>query len=549
MMDATRLDTATMPVADLLIAELEAAGVREAFGVISLHNMPFLDAMRRRGVIRFVTARGEAGAVNMADAAARVSGRPTLAVTSTGTGAGNAAGALVEAFTAGAPVIHLTGQIDSPWLDRGWGFIHEAKDQLGMLRAVSKAAWRISHPDEAASVLRAAVRTALSAPSGPVSIEVAIDLQRTEIPVRDALGPLPLLAATADPALLDQASAWLAAARRPLLWVGGGALGCVGPVRALADAGVPVVASTAGRGVLDENHPASLAAFAQSPSVAAMIADADLLIVAGSHLRSNETRTYALRLPARVVRIDADPAADGRGYANDLFILADAAQALGRIALPESVDPAWTARAAQARATAEAATRAQAGAYAALIDAVAMVLPDDGIWVRDITLSNSIWGNRLPRRVSPRTAIHAMGGGIGQGLAHAIGASVAAPGKQVVAIAGDGGFMLNPGELATAAQIGARIALVLMNDGGYGVIRNIQDAEYDGRHGDTDLLNPDFAAFAGSLGVAHRKIASPEQAAEALRWAVAQPGIAIVEVDMARFGDFASAFAGPPRRA
>lgn len=548
-MDSSRIDTNTVPVADLVVAELEAAGVREAFGVISLHNMPFLDAMRRRGVIRFITARGEAGAVNMADAAARVSGRPTVAVTSTGTGAGNAAGALVEAYTAGAPVIHLTGQIDNAYLDRGWGFIHEAKDQLAMLRAVGKDAWRISHPDEAVAVTRNAVRTALSAPSGPVSIEVAIDIQRARVASRAALGPLPRVALTPDEALLDLAATWLAAAQRPMIWVGGGAQWSVPEIRAFADAGVPVVASTAGRGILDENHPASLAAFAQSPSVGAMIADSDCLIVVGSHLRSNETRTYTLSLPERVVRIDADPGSDGRGYPNALFILGDAALALRGIAVPVGVDPAWTARAADARAKAEAHTRTAAGAYEALIDAVAMVLPEDGIWVRDITLSNSIWGNRLPRRVVPRTAIHAMGGGIGQGLAQAIGAAVVSPGKQVVAISGDGGFMLNPGELATAAQLGAKIALILMNDGGYGVIRNIQDAEYDGRHGDTDLLNPDFAAFAGSLGIGHRKIGTAEDAAEALRWAVAQPGMAIVEVDMASVGRFGAAFAGPPKKA
>ena len=150
-MDAT-VTAGVAPTADLMIAELEAAGVLDAFGVISLHNMPFLDAIRRRGLMRFTPARGEAGACNMADAAARITGRPALVVTSTGTGAGNAAGALVEALTGGSPLIHITGQVDSAWLDRNWGFIHEAKDQLGMLRAVSKAAWRIARPGSTGDV-------------------------------------------------------------------------------------------------------------------------------------------------------------------------------------------------------------------------------------------------------------------------------------------------------------------------------------------------------------------------------------------------------------
>ena len=537
-----------VPVADRMIAELEAAGLRDAFGVISLHNMPFLDAIRRRGVMRFTPARGEAGACNMADAAARIGGRPALVVTSTGTGAGNAAGALIEALTAGSPVIHLTGQVDSAWLDRGWGFIHEAKDQLGMLRSVSKAAWRIARPEEAVPVLREAVRAAMTPPQGPVSVEIAIDIQRTLVPAAEAAGPLPVTRPVPDPAALATAAAWLRGAERPVLWVGGGALEATAEVRALADAGLPVVASTAGRGVLDEDHPASLAAFAMSPPVAALLAEADLLIVAGSHLRSNETRTYTLKLPERLVRIDADPAADGRGYPSALFVLSDAALALrGLVPAARGAWAGWRARAAAARDAAEAALRAEVGHYAAIIDAVAEAA-QQAVWVRDITLSNSIWGNRLPRRRAPRTALHAMGGGIGQGLAHAIGAALAAPGRQVVAICGDGGFMLNPGELATARESGARIALLLMNDGGYGVIRNIQDAEYGGRRGDTDLLAPDFGRFCASFGVPHRRVAAPAEVAPALAWAAGVEGIAVVEVDMAAYGPFAAGYAGPPRR-
>jgi acetolactate synthase-1/2/3 large subunit len=540
--------TDSVPVADLMIAELEAAGIRHVFGVISLHNMPFLDAIRRRGVMRFVPARGEAGATNMADAAARAIGGMALVVTSTGTGAGNAAGALVEALTAGVPLIHLTGQIDSAWLDRGWGFIHEAKDQLGMLRAVSKAAWRITRPQEAVAVLREAMRVAQTPPCGPVSIEIAIDIQRALLPAQAPLGPLPLPVLAPDPALLAQAAGWLAGARRPLVWAGGGCLEAGTELRALADAGVPVISSTAGRGVLDDDHPASLGPLGMTPAVAALIAESDLLLVAGSHLRSNETRTYTMRFPSRLVRIDANAAADGRGYPNSLFILGDAALALRGIGTRDQVDAEWTARATAARGEAEERMRQDAGAYGGLIAAVERVLPHDGIWVRDITLSNSIWGNRLPRRHLPRTAIHAMGGGIGQGLAQAIGAAVALPGRAVLALIGDGGFMLNPGELATAVQENTNIAIILMNDGGYGVIRNIQDAEYGGRRGDTDLLNPDFARFCASLGVAHRRVCAVTEIDAALEWAMAHAGVAMVEVDMTEIGPFAIGYAGPPKK-
>jgi acetolactate synthase-1/2/3 large subunit len=540
--------TRTATVGEALVEVLEAHGVRLGFGVISLHNMPVLDAiLRRPPAIRFIPARGEAGAMNMADAATRVSGRPALCLTSTGTGAGNAMGALIEAQTAGTPLIHLTGQIDTPWLDRGWGFIHEAKDQRAMLAACGKAAFRIARPEEARSVLREALRVARTPPTGPVSVEIPIDVQQAPCPPGDP-SPLPLPVLAADPQALAEARRLLAAARRPLLLAGGGARHAAAAVAAFAEAGVPILTSVNGRGVIAEDHPACIGAFAASPAIAPLLAACDCLIVAGSRLRSNETRTYTTPLPRALIRIDADPAASGRGYPEALFLLADAADALAALAEVVRPEAGWADRAAAARAAALARTREEAGAYAALIAALAERMPRHAPWVRDITLSNSIWGNRLPVLADARQGVHALGGGIGQGLAHAIGASLARPEVKTVALVGDGGFMLNPGELATAVEAGCDILLLLMNDGGYGVIRNIQDAAYGGRRGFTDLLNPDFAALIGAFGARHARVADAAALAAALDAAFARRGVDVIEVDMAAFGPFGIAFAGPPKR-
>jgi acetolactate synthase-1/2/3 large subunit len=535
-------------VGEALVEVLEAHGVELGFGVISLHNMPVLDAILRRPPgIRFIPARGEAGAMNMADAATRVSGRPALCLTSTGTGAGNAMGALIEALTAGTPLIHLTGQIDTPWLDRGWGFIHEAKDQLAMLRACGKAAFRVSRPEEARPVLREALRVALTAPTGPVSVEIPIDIQQAPCPPGE-VSPLPLPALAPDARAVADARAMLAAAKRPLLLAGGGARHAGAAVAAFAGAGVPVLTSVNGRGVLPEDHPACLGAFASSPPVAALLEESDCLIVAGSRLRSNETRSYGIKLPRSLIRVDADPSASGRGYPEAVLLLADAAAALAALADAARPDPAWPARAAAARQAAEARTRQEAGAYAALIAALEARVPKHAPWVRDITLSNSIWGNRLPRLSDPRQGVHALGGGIGQGLPHAIGAALARPGVKTVALCGDGGFMLNPGELGTAVEAGCDLLLLLMNDGGYGVIRNIQDAAYGGRHGFTDLMNPDFAALVGAFGARHAKVGDAGSLGAAMDAALARRGVDVIEVDMAAFGAFGIAFAGPPRK-
>ena len=153
------------------IAEfLEHCGVKAAFGVISIHNMPILDAMFARGKVRFVMARGEAGAGNMADAFARSTSGLGVCITSTGPAAGNIAGSLVEAYTAGVPLLHITGQIETQYLDQNLSYIHEAPDQLTMLKAVSKAAFRVRSKETALSTIKRAVQVAQTAPTVPVSV-------------------------------------------------------------------------------------------------------------------------------------------------------------------------------------------------------------------------------------------------------------------------------------------------------------------------------------------------------------------------------------------
>ncbi|MBU3740176.1 MAG: thiamine pyrophosphate-binding protein [Rhodoferax sp.] len=556
MSSATHSSDAPITVGELVARFLEQCGVRCAFGVISIHNMPVLDALHRRGRIHFVSARGEAGACNMADAAARVSGTLGVCVTSTGTGAGNAAGALVEALTAGTPMLHLTGQIESDFIDRDLGFIHEAPAQLAMLQAVGKAAFRIRNAETALATLREAVRLACTPPCGPVSIEIPIDVQARLLPVPADLTPLwpaPLQPAAAG---VDALAACLLDKRRPLLWLGGGARGAGAAVARFAAMGWGVVTSVQGRGILREDHPASLGAYNLHKAAEALYQSCDALLVVGSRLRSNETLRYQLRLPKPLVRIDANALAHNRGYASDYFVQGDALATLhaladrleGRMVL----DPALLPDVQRARRQAEAHVNATLGPYRALQDGLAAqaVKAGSGLWwVRDITLSNSMWGNRAPRLDHARAGVHALGGGIGQGLAMAIGAAVAdrlhGLGRKTVALVGDGGFMLNPGELACAVQERADLLLLLMNDGGYGVIKNIQDDLYGGRHCYVDLHTPDFAQLCASLQVAHLRLGGPGHCASVLAQAWALHGPVVVEVDMRAWGPFAAKFAGP----
>jgi acetolactate synthase-1/2/3 large subunit len=540
-------------VGELVVRFLEQCGTRAAFGVISIHNMPMLDAFHTRGQIRFVSARGEAGACNMADAYARVTGVLGACVTSTGTGAGNAAGALVEAITAGTPMLHLTGQIESPYLDRDLGYIHEHPAQLAMLKAVGKDAFRIRNPATALATLREAARLAQTPPCGPVSIEIPIDVQKMLLDLPDDIAPLPLAPVQPSAAALDALAARLLQARRPLLWLGGGARGASAAARRLVDMGWAVVTSVQGRGTVPEDHPLSLGSYNLQKPVEAFYETVDAMLVVGSRLRSNETLSYKLHLPATRHRIDANPMVDGRGYDSSSFLHGDAQLSLDaladRLRARMQIDPQLAGDVKRARAEAATMVDATLGPYVRLKNGLAEAVGRKLWWVRDITLSNSMWGNRAPVLDHPRAGVHALGGGIGQGLAMGIGTAIANTvhglGRKTVALVGDGGFMLNLGELACAVQEKADVLILLMNDASYGVIRNIQDDIYGSRHCYVDLLNPEFAALCASLRVPHFRLSDPGQTADLLAQALRVQGPVLVEVDMKAWGPFAAKFAGP----
>ena len=543
-------------VGELVARFLEACHVKTAFGVISIHNMPILDAFHRRGQIRFVSARGEAGACNMADAAARVSGTLGVCVTSTGTGCGNAAGAMVEALTAGTPLLHLTGQIESEFLDRDLGFIHEHPAQLAMLKSVGKDAFRIRNPETALATLREAAQLAFTPPCGPVSIEIPIDVQGMTLPMPSeiAFKPIAPLAPSKEEVLA--LAKRLQAKKRPLLWLGGGARGAGPAVKRLVEMGWGVVTSVQGRGVLSEDHPASLGSYNLQKPTEAFYQTVDAMLVVGSRLRSNETLTYQLKLPENRFRIDASALAENRSYSSEYFVQGDALLTLDALADAlegqMQIDPKFADDLKKTRQDAQALVDSTLGPYVQIKNSLQSKLAKALWWVRDITLSNTMWGNRAPVLDHPRAGVHALGGGIGQGLAMGIGVAIANQEhglqRQTVVLAGDGGFMLNVGELACAAQERANMLLILMNDARYGVIKNIQDAIYGSRHCYVELHNPAFHQFCESLQVPHFKVSQADQIDAAFDQALKISGPVVLEIDMAAWGPFPVKFAGPPKK-
>ncbi len=538
-------------VGDAVARYLAEIGVTHVFGVISIHNMPILDAILRQGRITFVPARGEAGAMNMADAFARVSRGLGVVVTSTGTAAGNAAGSQVEALTAGSPVLHITSQLDTIYMDRDRAAIHDVPKQPDMLKGVSKAYFRIWEGRGCIPTLQAAVSAALSAPSGPVSLEIPIDVQRHTVAVPSIIPKPAHAVVTPDAAQLDELARLVRGARRPVILLGGGSRGASAAATGLVERGFCAVTSANGRAVVPEDHPRSLGAYNMTPETQKLYDEADLLIIAGSRLRGNETRNNEMRFPRPVIQIDAEASQGGRNFAVDLFIHGDARLALEGLLerLPERLetDSGFAADFASARKKAEANLEKGLGPYDVLARHLSQRVHAGGLpWVRDVTIGNSTFGNRYVRFAAPNLGVHALGGGIGQGIAMAIGASFAAPQVKTIALLGDGGAQLNIGEFATAVENDCPIVYVMMNDKAYGVIQNIQDAQYEGRRAYSKLLTPDFSLVAASIGLRHERVMDIGAFAAAFDRALEVSGPTLLEVDMTVIGPYAVAFGGPP---
>ncbi|GAA4681456.1 thiamine pyrophosphate-binding protein [Gordonia humi] len=531
---------------DLLVQVLREAGVDTVFGIVSVHNLPLVEAVAAQ--LRFVPVRHEASAVSAADGYARATGGLGCALTSTGTGAGNAAGSLIESLAAGTSVLHVTGQVQIQYLGSGRGFIHETKDQLGMLEAVSSYAATITDAGDAGKVLRDGVRRALASPGGPVSIEWPIDLQYAAQDV--VAGP----AYAADEPVVPPADDQLAAlrtavesARRPVIWAGGGVRDAGPQLTALIEAwGVPLLTSNSGRGAVDEAHGLCIGNYGSSPLGRELLADADLLVSLGTHFRSNETGDYSIPVPDKHVQVDLDSAAPGRVFpatavVGDIATVLD--DLLATVAFSGLVEPEWTDRARTTRTAVREKQRAGLGDHALLCDAVRDALPADAVIARDVTIASSSWGNRLLEMASPHVNVFPRGGGIGQGLGMAIGAALADETRPTLAIVGDGGLAVHLGEILTVAQEKPWLVLLVFNDAGYGVLRNMQAAT--GPTYAVDLATPDFAALAASVGLDHRRIGSADDAKSVLPEAVSLRRPVVVEVDLAEFGDMPAPFTPP----
>ncbi|MEV5954403.1 thiamine pyrophosphate-binding protein [Streptomyces sp. NPDC051987] len=517
---------------DLVVETLAGLGATTVFGLPGQHALGVFDALRRSS-LRYVGLRVENNAGFAADAYGRITGEAAPLLLSTGPGALTSLAALHEAAAASAPVLAISSQIPTAGLGGGrHGYLHELPDQAASFRGVVKSVHTVRTQSQIPSALAAAWKSALTAPHGPVWVEIPQDvlLAETALPVVTAVD------ATPDdlpprPELTALAADLLSRAARPAVIAGGGVVraDASGKLRQLAETlNAPVVTTFGGKGAFPWQHPLSLQSWLEDRHTTDFLEDADVLLVVGSGLGELSSNYHTFTPRGRVIQVEADL---GKLESNHpaLGIHADARLALQ--ALLETVtpreDPSAPDRVRDLLARVSARIAAQELTLEQdVLASVRRALPAGSPSFWDMTIL-AYWAWSAFDAQAPNLMHSAQGaGGLGYGFPAALGAAAADPTRPVLAVSGDGGALYSVAELATARQHDLPVTWLIVDDGGYGILREYMTDAF-GEAGATELTRPDYVALAESFGVPALRT-TPETLESDLAKALAAPGPAVV---------------------
>lgn len=523
-------------VASVIAQSLAAAGVSHAFAVPGESYLPLLDAMRDVPV-RLVTCRHEAAATNMAEAAAKLTGRPGVAMVTRGPGATHAAIGLHTAQQDSTPLILLVGQVGDDMIGRE---AFQEVDYNQLFGSVAKQVITLREPARVGEQMAVAFAVAASGRPGPVVVVLPDDRLAIEAPCA-VIAPAPQLPPAPAPEAIEAIAALLAAAERPVLLLGGPLWTAEDSATAEAVAtrlGLPVVTSWRRKDRFDNAHPhyAGELGLGANPALVAAVKSSDLLLVVGARLTENATLGYTLIdqpfASRALIHICADAEALRRTWQPRLAVQADAGLTLRALStLPPQDRTAWVSQMAAAHKAWVQPTEVQAGVNpAAVVQTLSETLPADTIYCNGAG-NFAAWLHRFHLHRRPHTQLAPTSGAMGYGVPAGIAASLLHPDRQVVVLAGDGDFLMAAGELATVAHEGAQTLFVVMDNGQYGTIRMHQARDYPGRPSATKLTNPDFAALARSFGLHAETVRETSEFAAALERSKGRAALIHVLVD------------------
>ena len=526
-----------MSGADALLAQLLANGVHTVFGLPGGQLDHFFDSMHRAGDrVRFIGSRHEQGAAYMAFGYARSTGKPGVYCVVPGPGVLNTTAALCSAYATNAPVFCLTGQIPSEGLGRGIGYLHELPDQLATLRTLTRWSGRVMSPEDGPAAINQAFEQMLGGRQGPVSLEMPMDIMGQRSPV--ALLPV---AATATAAEVDRDAAMAAAklmakSRKPIIIAGGGAIEAHAEVNELAKRlQAPVVTFLNGRGLVSDRSYLSQ----NLPAGYELWRTADLAIGIGSRMEQQYLH-WGMPPGVPVVRIDIDPKEIARHRPPTVALNCDAAAAVAEVLA--CLDSVLGKRASRRQELADLKARVRKRIESvqpqiAFLDAIRAALPDEGYLVDEITQVGYAAWYAFPVYEPRHLVTSGYQGTLGYGYASALGVKAAHPGKPVVGISGDGGFLYTSNEMATAAKYGINLVCVLFNNNKFQNVQRQQKEWFGGRVIGSDLRNPDFVRLGESFGLRSARVETPDALRKALGRCLERDEPALIEVPV---GDMAS---------
>jgi thiamine pyrophosphate-dependent acetolactate synthase large subunit-like protein len=519
---------------EAVMSLLSTYEVDTVFGMAGTMTLELYRGIARSG-IRHVQCRNEQGASLMADGYARATGKPGICTLIGGPGVTNAATGIAQAYSDSQPMLVLSGASPAPTHGKGWGAIHELNDQAAVTAGFTAFSAMIRYPEEVPELIARAFAVFRGSRPRPVHLSLPRDV--LPLPVEAGWRPrrapsLPM----ADPAAIEEAAQRLAQAQRPLIFVGGGAVGTRQPLIDIAErVGAPVLATNAGKGILPHSHPLSLGCSILQEASQQALAEADVVLLVGSEVAAGDHFLTKLEIPGDIIRIDIDPAELTSMYAAAVPIQADARAAMHALSSalasrkPTSQSCQGESRVREILARNAAQMTNLEKLHARVWQVLRSALPADAIVMGDATQIVYTGSFAMPMEMERCWYYSGNYCALGFALPMAVGAKIGAPQRPVIAVAGDGGIMFTVNELATAAEERIALPVIVWNNDALKAIADGMDERRIPRIG-VEPKSPDFVGLAESLGCRGTRAASAQHLAQSLREALAADRPTLIEV-------------------
>lgn len=542
-----------MTAAKALVETLSVNGVDTVFGVLGSTLLQVYDELIDHPEIRLIAPRGEDGALHMADAYTRVTGKIGVGMITVGAGAAYSVSAMGEAYAESFPLLNIVTQVPTPYLDQEKGVYHECRDQMGMFRPVTGWCHRITAAEEIPAAVNEAFSRMRSGRPRPVMLEIPSDVLKMEADITIP-SPARVTRPKFDDQQVKQVADLVAGAKRPVLWAGGGAVrsGAGPELKALAELlQAPVLGTNGSRGVIPDDHPLALGnMLTMSPLLETEVLNAaDAMLAFGTRFSERATRStdkkaaldvtgrsakgWTIRIPHKLAHIDIDAAEFNRNYPAQIGVQADARDFLLKLLTELQARKFRPAERREEQIAiikdrARTALRERVPVEMQLIDDLRAALPRNGILAAQSIAGH--WARYAFDMYEPGKFLFANTfGSMGYAFHAAIGAKFGCPDRPVVALCGDGGLMFGCGELATIAHYKLAIPIVVFNNGGFKILQNTQKKRF-GRHIGTDLSNPDFMKLGDAFGFHTARVDDLGQVVPAVAAALGKDRATLIEV-------------------